>query len=78
MTTVDSLSFEASLQELETIVRRLEEGKTTLEDAIKAYERGAALRAHCEKKLQNARLRIDQIVVGENGSLTTQPTDLEL
>lgn len=77
MTPLESLSFEESLQELETIVRRLEEGKTHLEDAIKAYERGAALRAHCEKKLQNARLRIDQIVVGENGTLTTQPTTLE-
>jgi len=77
-TTLDTLSFEDALQELEAIVRRLEEGKTTLEDAIKAYERGSALRTHCEKKLQNARLRVEQIVVGENGTLTTKPTDLDL
>ncbi len=78
MASLELLSFEEALQELETIVRRLEEGKTSLEDAIKAYERGAALRTHCEKKLQNARLRVEQIVVGENGRLTTQPTDLGL
>lgn len=75
MTSVEGMSFEEALTELETIVRRLEEGKTNLEDAIKAYERGAALKAHCEKKLKDARLRVEQIVVGSDGTFTTQPTD---
>lgn len=76
MQPIESMSFEDSLRELETIVRRLEEGKTNLEDAMNAYERGAALKAHCEKKLQNARLRVEQIIVGPDGSLTTKPSNL--
>ncbi len=78
MMSLESMSFEESLRELETIVRRLEEGKTSLEEAIKAYERGAALRAHCEKKLKDARLRVEQIVVGPDGALTTKPADLDI
>ena len=75
MQSIESMSFEDSLKELEAIVRRLEEGKTNLEDAMGAYERGAALRAHCEKKLKDARLRIEQIVVGADGKITTQATE---
>lgn len=77
MIPVESMSFEDALKELETIVRRLEEGKTSLEEAMTAYERGAALRAHCDKKLKDARLRVEQIVVGADGTITTQPSDLE-
>ena len=74
---LESMSFEDALRELEAIVRRLEEGKTSLEDAIKAYERGASLRTHCEKKLKDARLRVEQIVVGADGTLTTKPISFE-
>ena len=77
MQPIETMSFEESLLELESIVRRLEEGKINLEDAMNAYERGAGLRAHCEKKLQDARLRVEQIVVGADGTLTSQPTSLE-
>ncbi|MBP9692547.1 MAG: exodeoxyribonuclease VII small subunit [Alphaproteobacteria bacterium] len=76
-TPLESMSFEDALRELEAIVRRLEEGKTNLEDAIKAYERGASLRVLCETKLKDARLRVEQIVVGADGSLTTKPTNFE-
>lgn len=72
MKAVKDLSFEEALEELETIVRRLEEGKTGLEEAIKAYERGAQLRIHCEKKLRDAKMRVDKIVVNENGTISTQ------
>lgn len=77
MTSLENMSFEEALKELETIVRRLEEGKTSLEEAINAYERGAALRAHCEKKLKDARLRVEQIVVGTNENITTKPVTFE-
>ena len=77
MDALETLSFEEALRELETIVRRLEEGKTNLEDAITAYERGASLRFHCEKKLKDARLRVEHIVVGTDGTITTKPIDLE-
>ena len=76
MQPIESMSFEESLRELEAIVRRLEEGKTNLEEAMHSYERGAALRAHCEKKLKDARLRVEQIVVGVDGSVTTKSSDL--
>ena len=69
MQPIETMSFEESLKELEAIVRRLEEGKVNLDDAMNAYERGAALRAHCEKKLKDARLRVEQIVVGADGSI---------
>ena len=77
MITLETMSFEQALQELETIVRRLEEGKTNLDEAISAYERGAALRAHCEKKLKDARLRVEQIVVKSDGTIETKPTSFE-
>ena len=77
MTSLETMSFEEALQELETIVRRLEEGKTNLDEAINAYERGAALRAYCEKKLKDARLRVEQIVVNADGTIETKPSPFE-
>ncbi|MBY0501804.1 MAG: exodeoxyribonuclease VII small subunit [Alphaproteobacteria bacterium] len=77
MTSLESMNFEEALKELEAIVRRLEEGKTSLEEAIKMYERGAHLRAYCEKKLKDARLRVEQIVVGADGTLSTKSTNFE-
>ena len=56
-TDVGALSFEDALTELEQIVRGLESGQQKLEDAITAYERGAALRRHCEAKLAQAEAR---------------------
>lgn len=64
---VASLSFEDALAELERIVRALEGGQQRLEDAIGAYERGSALRRHCEGKLREAELRVEKIVAGAGG-----------
>ena len=61
------MSFEDALAELEGIVRRLEEGKQKLEDAITAYERGSQLRQHCESKLAEAEMRVQAIVSGASG-----------
>ncbi|MCQ9154748.1 exodeoxyribonuclease VII small subunit [Acidomonas methanolica] len=66
------LSFEDALTELEKIVRGLESGQMKLEDAISAYERGAALRRHCESKLAEAEMRVRAIVVREDGSVATE------
>ena len=65
---IAKLSFEDALKELEEIVRALESGKGRLEDAIKSYERGAALKAHCERKLAEAQARIEKIALGADGS----------
>lgn len=72
---IETLSFEEALRELETIVKRLEEGKVSLEDAIGAYERGSQLKSHCEKKLRDAKMRVEQIVVGQDGQITTKPAE---
>lgn len=70
---VESLSFEAAMAELETIVRGLEKGDTALEDSIAAYERGAALKKHCEKKLREAQSKIEKISVNSDGSVGAAP-----
>ena len=66
---VEGLSFEAALEELETIVSRLEQGEVDLEDSIALYERGMALKAHCEKKLKGAEMRLEKIVLGPDGAV---------
>jgi len=73
---VETLSFEAALKELEGIVSRLEQGEVDLEDSIALYERGQALKSHCEKKLKSAESRLEKIVHGADGTLGTEPTDL--
>ena len=74
---IDALSFEDALSELESIVRRLEEGSAKLDEAIAAYERGALLKRHCETKLQEAQLRVEKIVLGPEGRIGAAPTTLE-
>ena len=72
---IATLSFEQALAELEQIVARLESGQAPLEDSIRMYERGAALKAHCEARLNAARLRVDKIVQGAGGALGVQPAE---
>ena len=72
---VAEMSFEDALAELEQIVRGLEGGQQKLEDAIGAYERGAALRRHCEAKLAQAEARVAAIVERADGTLGTRPTE---
>lgn len=71
---VEGMSFEEAMAALETIVDQLESGQTSLEDSIALYDRGAALRRHCEAKLRDAELRVEKIVQGEAGVATgTEP-----
>lgn len=74
---LDAMSFEQALIELENIVKSLESGDIQLEDSIKAYERGAALKTHCESKLKAAQLKIEKISVTPDGKVETQPFDTE-
>ena len=74
---VDKMSFEDALGELETIVSSLESGKAPLEDSIQAYERGIALKKHCEKKLGEAQEKIEKISIGSDGSLKAEPFNPE-
>jgi exodeoxyribonuclease VII small subunit len=75
---ISGLSFEKSLAALEEIVARLEGGKVDLEESIKIYERGEALRKHCEAKLKEAEARIEKITLDPQGRPTgTVPLDVE-
>lgn len=65
---ISSLTFEQSLAELEAIVQELESGQAPLEQSIELYERGARLKAHCEARLEAARLKVEKIVVGPQGA----------
>jgi len=73
---VEKMSFEEALAELEGIVRQLEAGEVELEKSIAIYERGAALKAHCDARLKSAELKVEQIVQGTGGP-TTEPASFE-
>lgn len=68
---ISAMSFEQALAELEAIVRRLEEGQGELEGSIADYERGTALKDHCQKKLEAAKLKVEKIIKGAGGKLGT-------
>ena len=75
---IAALSFEDALRALEDVVRGLESGEVPLDATISLYERGEALRAHCQARLDAAQARIEQIVTGAGGTVTgTQPFDSE-
>ncbi len=74
--TVDEMTFEAAMAELESVVSRLETGDVALEDAITLYERGALLRAHCEARLKAAEAKVEAITLGPDGAPKgTEPLD---
>lgn len=73
---VKKLTFENALQELEVIVKRLEEGKVPLEESVSIYERGEALKRRCEDLLRQAEARVDKITTDSSGQpIGTEPFD---
>jgi exodeoxyribonuclease VII small subunit len=78
LSSIEAMPFENALAELEEIVRRLERGDVPLEDSIAIYERGEALKKHCEALLKKAEARIEKINVGPDGKATgTAPLDVD-
>lgn len=76
-TDITALSFEDALKELETIVDRLEKGDVELEASIAIYERGEALRAHCDKLLRSAEARVEKITLNQDGTPSgVEPLDM--
>ncbi len=71
MSELNGLSFEEALRELESVVKSLEDGQGSLDNAIVAYEKGIKLKAFCEEKLAAAKLRIEQITAKPDGSIST-------
>ena len=75
-TPVEGMTFEAALKELEQIVTRLERGEVPLAESIVIYERGDALRKHCDALLRQAEARVEKIRVGADGKPAgTEPLD---
>lgn len=76
MSEIETLSFEEAMRELEATVGKLETGEATLDESIALYERGAALRAHCEKRLRDAEERVEKITLSANGQPAgTEPAE---
>ena len=74
---VAGMTFEQALGELERIVQELERGQLDLDAAIKAYERGSQLKAHCTAKLREAQLRVERISLASDGKAHAEPVDLD-
>jgi exodeoxyribonuclease VII small subunit len=75
---IGKLPFERAIEELESIVKRLEEGKVPLEESVAIYERGEALKQRCEDLLRQAEARVEKITLDTDGKPTgTQPLDVE-
>lgn len=69
-------TFEEALKELETIVARLERGDVQLEESIAIYERGEALKEHCDRLLKQAEAKVEKLTLGSDGQPTgTEPLD---
>jgi exodeoxyribonuclease VII small subunit len=75
-TPVAEMSFEEAMKELEAVVGRLERGDVPLEESINLYNRGDALKKHCEAKLKEAEEKVAKITLGADGAPTgTAPLD---
>lgn len=75
---ISKLNFEQALEELEKIVASLEGGNVPLDQSISQYERGEALRAHCQKLLSAAEAKVEKIKLGGDGKPSgTEPLDPE-
>ncbi len=66
-TDVKALTFERAIEELESIVKRLEEGKVPLEESVAIYERGEVLKRRCEELLRQAEARVEKITLDASG-----------
>ena len=75
---VKKLPFERAIEELETIIKRLEEGKVPLEESVAIYERGEALKQRCEELLKAAEARVEKITLDAGGKPKgTEPLDVK-
>jgi exodeoxyribonuclease VII small subunit len=75
---IKMMPFERAIDELESIVKRLEEGKVPLEESVAIYERGEALKKRCEELLRQAEARVEKITLDATGKLTgSEPLDVD-
>ena len=75
---IKEMSFERALKELEGIVGRLERGDVELEESISIYERGEALKDHCDRLLKQAEAKVEKLTLGPSGAPSgTEPLEAE-
>ncbi|HLB71073.1 MAG: exodeoxyribonuclease VII small subunit [Candidatus Methanoperedens sp.] len=69
------MSFEEKLQELESIVEKLENGQLSLDESIDLFEKGIKLVRECDANLKNARMKVEKLIE-ENNELRSEPCEL--
>lgn len=69
---IESMTFEQALAELEEIVKKIDAGQESLQSAVSSFEKGVLLKNYCEKKLTEARLKVEKITKFENGNIVTE------
>ncbi len=75
-TLEENISFEEALKELEEIVKKIDNGQESLETAVNSFERGILLKNHCEKKLKEARLKIEKIIKLADSTVVLEETEV--
>ncbi len=75
-TLEENISFEEALKELEEIVKKIDNGQESLEMAVNSFERGILLKNHCEKKLKEARLKIEKITKLADSMVVLEETEV--
>lgn len=71
--SIENMTFEEALEELTELVRKLDSDQANLSDAINSFERGVALKNYCEKKLSEAKLKVEKIAKSANGDIVLEP-----
>jgi len=74
--SIEKISFEDALAELEEIVRKIDTGQENLANAVDSFERGVLLKKHCEKMLKDAKMKIEKITSSSDGAIKTTEVDL--
>ena len=73
---VKNISFEEALNELESIVQKLESGQVKLEEAVAAYEKGVQMQKICEEKLKEAQMKVEKLILDKEGKpMGKEPLD---
>lgn len=75
---IEKMEFETALQELEEIVKKLEDGKSSLKDAVALYERGILLKRRCDKILEEIQLKLNKISCDKDGNVNIVEQAMEL
>ena len=76
--SLEKVTFEDALQELEGIVASLERGEVSLDDAIAAFERGTQLKSHCQARLEEARMKVEKIKVPAAGGAPDSVSNFDM